>query len=142
MSGGRIQHTAQVVAVKKQLRKIHPNNHRIFQMATKGLKTSSDSAFNGLPLGKNTIKEMKRISEKLGCPWSTQTTVYVQQLSNIWLMRQSQTQVQSLAAYAQRNSDSRKRQMADTERPPDHMQKIWTSISSRRALALASVSTS
>eukprot|EP00117_Sycon_ciliatum_P047134 scpid32472/ scgid33697/ len=63
-SDGRIQQPEQVHAVKLLLESLSPKSERLFQMASRSVKPGTQ-AFNGLPLGKNTIKAMmKRISNK------------------------------------------------------------------------------
>ena len=124
VSDGRIQHPKQVAAVKELLAKLNPKSDRLFQMARRGLKPAADSPFfNGLPLGKNTLKEMmKRISAKAKlsdvytnhCVRATavQRLVDAGVPETAIIATTGHKQVQSLVPYACRNSDARKSEMA------------------------------
>lgn len=134
VSDGLIQKTVQVPNVRLLLEKLNLKNDRIFQMATCGLKVTTDPDsiwFSGLPLGPNTIKDMmKRISDKAcstkiytnHCIWATA----IQRLIDAGVPEAAiigttgHTHIQSLTAYATRNSESRKSQIAailDRDRP-------------------------
>ena len=136
VSDGRIQHPEQVAAVKLLLERLNPKCDCLFQMATRGVRASRDGAYySGLPLGHGTIQQMmKRISQKAGLSRSyTNHCVRASAIQRLVDAGISETsiiattghkQVQSITAYASRNSEARKKEIAAVLDGDGHAQSV------------------